>query len=133
MTFFQNVPVYVRYHPAYEEKGVTFWHIVSEGAEETKRIPDLRRCERIRWPRQLIEKADYIDVKVWETTRPWKSQKQRRINFALSNFSYIVVIAETRIGFDLVTAYHLEKAHRREKLRKEFESFSGQKKEGSAV
>ena len=88
----------------------------------------LRRCERICWPRPMIENVNSMEVKIWETTRPWKNQKQRRINFALDNFSYIVVIAETRKGFDLVTAYHLEKSHRREKLRKEFESFSGQKK-----
>jgi len=78
----------------------------------------------------MIENVNSADVKIWETTRPWKNQKQRRVNFALNNFGYIVVIAETRKGFDLVTAYHLEKSHRREKLRKEFESFSRQKKRG---
>lgn len=46
-------------------------------------------------------------LKIWETSRPWKNQKQRRINFALDNFSYIVVIAEIRKGFDPVTAYHI--------------------------
>lgn len=130
---FQKVPVFARYHPPYEEKGATFWHLVSEGNQESERTPDLRRCERIRWPRPMIENTNSMEVKIWETSRPWKNQKQRRINFALDNFSYIVVIAETRKGFDLVTAYHLEKMSRREKLRKEFETFSGQKKEGSAV
>jgi len=130
---FQKVPVFARYHPSYEEKGATFWHLVSEGSQESERIPDLRRCERIRWPRPMIENGNSMEVKIWETIRPWKNQKQRRVNFALNNFSYIVVIAETRKGFDLVTAYHLEKAHRREKLRKEFEAFLRQKKEGSAV
>ena len=69
-----------------------------------------------------------MEVKIWKTIRPWKNQKQRRVNFGFNNFSYIVVIAETRKGFDLVTAYHLEKLHRREKLRKEFEAFLRQKK-----
>ena len=131
--FFQNVPIFVRYHPSYEEKGVTFWHLISEGDQESERTPDLRRCERIRWPRSLIENANSLDIKIWETFRPWKNQKQRRINFALNNFGYLVVIAESSKGFNLITAYHLEKSHRREKLRREFESFSGQKKEGSAV
>ncbi|OGN55215.1 MAG: hypothetical protein A3D96_04660 [Chlamydiae bacterium RIFCSPHIGHO2_12_FULL_44_59] len=130
---FQKVPVFARYHPPYEEKGATFWHLVSEGSQESERIPDLRRCERIHWPRPMIENVNPEEVKIWETIRPWKNQKQRRVNFALNNFSYIVVIAETRKGFDLVTAYHLEKPHRREKLRKEFEAFLRQKKEGSAV
>jgi hypothetical protein len=45
----------------------------------------------------------------------------------------IYCIAENQIGFDLVTAYTVERSHKREKLRREFESFLGQKKEGSAV
>lgn len=130
---FQKFSIFARYHPPYEEKGATFWHLVSEGSQESERIPDLRRCERICWPRPIIENENSMEVKIWETIRAWKNQKQRRVNFALDNFSYIVVIAETRKGFDLVTAYHLEKSHRREKLRKEFEIFLEQKKEGSAV
>jgi len=130
---FQKIPIFARYHPPYEEKGAAFWHLVSEGNQESERTPDLRRCERIRWPRPMIENVNSMEVKIWETSRPWKKQKQRRINFALDNFSYIVIIAETQKGFNLVTAYHLEKSHRREKLKKEFESFLEQKKEGSAV
>jgi hypothetical protein len=81
----------------------------------------------------LIEHATSQDVKVWDSIRSWKNQKQRRINFALDDFCYIVVIAETQKGFDLITAYPVEREHRREKLRREFERFSEQKKEGSAV
>ena len=131
--FFENLPISVRYHPSHEQKGATFWHLVSEGNEETERTPDLRRCERIRWPRPIIEKCEAMDVRVWETMRPWKNQKQRRINFSLENFSYIVVIAETQRGFDLVTAYYIEKTSRKEKLKREFETFLKQKKEGSIV
>ncbi len=130
---FNKLPIFARYHPSYEGKGVTFWHLISEGNQESERTPDLRRCERIRWPKSIIEQANANNVKIWETFRPWKNQKQRRFNFSIEDFSYIVVIAETRKGFDLVTAYYVEKASRREKLRKEFESFLKQKKEGSAV
>ena len=84
---FQKLPVFARYHPPYEEKGATFWHLVSEGSQEPERIPDLRRCERIRWPRPMIENKNSMEIKTWETTRPWKNQRQRRINFALNNFS----------------------------------------------
>lgn len=131
--FFEKLPIFVRYQPCFEEKGVTFWHLISEGDQESERIPDLRRCERIQWPKPIIEKSHSEFVRMWETYRPWKGQQQRRINISIDNFSYIVVIAENRKGFDLVTAYCVEKAARREKLRKEFESFLRQKKEGSAV
>jgi hypothetical protein len=129
---FEKRPVLVRYHPAYEEKGATFWHLVSEGNQESERIPDLRRCERIRWPRPIIEQSNPLKIKIWETARPWKGQMQRRINLTLSNFSYIVVIAETKKGFDLVTAFFVKEPHRRDKFKREFESYIKQKKEGSA-
>ncbi len=129
---YEGKPIFVRYEPSYKLKGATFWHLVSEGTEESERIPDLRRCERIRWPRAIIENATSDDIKVWETTRTWKGQKQRRINFALDGFDYLVVIADSR-NFDLVTAYPVERSHSREKLRKEFEIFLGQKKGGAAV
>ena len=125
---FQYSPIFVRYHPSYEGKGATFWHLVSEGNQESERIPDIRRCERVCWPRSIIENVNFMEVKVWETTRPWKNQKQKRLNFALNNFSYIVVIGETQRGFDLITAYPLEKSHRREKIRKEFEVFLKKKR-----
>lgn len=112
-------------------KCANFWHLISEGSQELERIPDLRRCERIRWPRPIIEHADSIDIRTWEIFRPWKSQKQRRIIFTLNDFSYIVVLAETRKVFDFVTAYHIEAMHRREKFRKEFQN-SKTKKEGPA-
>ncbi len=36
-------------------KEAGFWHCVSEGADEANRNSDLRRCERIRWVRVIIE------------------------------------------------------------------------------
>lgn len=131
--FFAKLPIYVRQHPSYDNKGATFWHLISEGTEESERTPDLRRCERISWPKAIIENLNENEVKIWETTRTWKGQQQRRINFSNENFSYLVVIASKPKGFDLVTAYGIESTHRREKLKKEFDLFSSQKKEGSAV
>lgn len=42
-------------HPMIKGKEATFWHIISEGRLEDNRLPDLRRCERIGWPRPIIE------------------------------------------------------------------------------
>ena len=56
-------------YPLWEDKEATFWHMISEGRSGTSRQPDLQRCERIRWPRAVIENADDSAVKAWETTR----------------------------------------------------------------
>lgn len=129
---FQKVPIFVRYEPSYQLKGATFWHLVSEGNEESERLPDIRRCERICWPRAVIEHS-FSDIRIWETTRPWKNQQQKRINLALDDFSYLVVLGARAQGLDLVTAYPIDRTHTREKKRKEYETFSRQKKEGAAV
>lgn len=42
-------------HPLSQGKEATFWHMISEGENEDERLPDLRRCERIRWPKPTIE------------------------------------------------------------------------------
>jgi len=33
----------------------TFWHIISEGPDEESRVPDLSRCERVCWPRFILD------------------------------------------------------------------------------
>ena len=61
---FQGQNVYSRFHPAYDDKGATFWHLVSEGKQEEERTPDFRRCERIRWPKPMIECGDRNKIKI---------------------------------------------------------------------
>jgi hypothetical protein len=104
-------------------KEVGFWHVVSEGSVESERIPALRRCERIAWPRAIIEAADGPLVNVWESERrrPGKG-RQLRLSLAPSDFSYLVVIRPTSNAYLLVTAFYLEFEHQREKKRREYES-----------
>ena len=41
-------PVSIRHHPKYKGKEWAFWHLISSGRIEQERLPDFRRCERIR-------------------------------------------------------------------------------------
>ena len=43
--------------------------LVQEGKVEDDRTPDLRRCERIRWPRPIIEHESEDSILVWENER----------------------------------------------------------------
>lgn len=103
-------------HPMIDGKEATFWHLISEGSVEADRLPDLRRCERIRWPRAMIERSP-DQVRVWRSERPG----DQRIVVALADFSYVVVLADRRDYVLLWTAYFVEHEHRRTKLRKECE------------
>lgn len=104
----------IKRHPVIDRKEAAFWHLISEGKVEADRLPDLRRCERIRWPRPMIERSP-IDVRVWRSER----KGDQRIVIALDDFSYVVVLADRGEYVILWTAYCVEETHRREKLRRE--------------
>jgi hypothetical protein len=117
--------VALKRYPEYQGKGATFWHMISEGEAEDERIPDLRRCERIRWPRPMMEafpnrKPDGADRVLW-----WKSTRRNEERFvlALGDFSYVVVVAERADCVLPWTAFMVGQEHRRRKLEREYEDY----------
>ena len=111
--------------PEYEGKAATFWHFISEGGVESERIPDLRRCERIRWPRPIMDAFAETRPTPDAPLRWWKSWRGRDESYVLApaDFSYVVVVAD-RGDFVLPwTAYCVTQDHRRRKLQKEYEAY----------
>jgi hypothetical protein len=116
---FHGLPVRAKYAPPTKSKGYTFWHLISEGEREEERIPDPRRCERIRWVAWLIQNGtSHKDVSWWENKRGsnthiviWHEQE----NFA-------VVLAQRNGYFLLKTAYWV-KHYRRKDFEREREDF----------
>lgn len=98
----------------------SFWHVTSEGTENL-RIPDLRRCERIAWLAPVLRETTSDRVVWWKVKR----KGRERVLVALSDFSYVVVLAMSGRCYLLVTAYCVENGHRREKLAKEHSAFWG--------
>ncbi len=107
--------VAIKRHPLLRGKEATFWHLISEGAVEDERLPDLRRCERIRWPRPMIEAPLGDKLRCWRNSR----RGEERVVIAVGDFSYVVVLAVRRGYVILWTAYCVEREHRRRKLRAE--------------
>ena len=123
--FIESRPVYegrklnLKKLPTYEGKDATFWHIISEGDIEDSRIPNLRRCERIRWPRPIIENSADPVVKIWQNNRKGKV----RICLLLDPANYIVIL-DRRANYDLFwTAYPVDWPHQKRKLIKEYEAY----------
>ena len=116
---FEGKQFSLKRHPLSNGKEWTFWHLIQEGEVEEDRLPDLRRCERIRWPKPIIE-AIRTD-KVWT----WKNKRKQatRIVIAIKDFSYVVILEERRDYVLLWTAYWVERPHRRKKLRNEYEQY----------
>jgi hypothetical protein len=89
-------------HPLHQGKEATFWHFITKGEEEAERIPDLRRCERIKWPKPIIENNGDMIIKTWENVR----NGEKRILLFIEEENYLVVLAG-RNGYLLPwTAYY---------------------------
>lgn len=92
------------------------------------RVPDLPRCERIRFPRQLIE--HYLDCPICHYTiceKPlaWWSERhgRRRIQILMESERYLVVLEPhpEKNYCLLVTAYCVDHDHSYHKLLKDYE------------
>jgi hypothetical protein len=92
---------------------------VQEGRVEDDRLPDLRRCERIRWVRWVIENAtSHAEIDIWQNTRVTE------INTLLwLREEYLVVLGQRQGYWLLRTAYCTEKSGRIAQLRKERDAF----------
>jgi hypothetical protein len=116
---FQNKRVGIMRDPLYQQKEFTFWHCTSEGDKEDERLPDIRRCERIRWPRPIIEHSNDKLVRCWRNKR----RSEKRILLWFYEDDYLVVLTERKQYVLLWTAYLVTYEHTKTKLLKEFEEF----------
>jgi len=116
---FQGQRLGLKKHPLSQGKEATFWHLISEGKDEDERLPDFRRCERIRWPKPIIENSEEASVKVWENQRGGET----RICLWLVEEEYLVVLAK-RKGYLLPwTAFMVTRPHEKRKRQKEYEAY----------
>ena len=113
---YNGVKLALKRHPVIQNKEATFWHIISEGNSEADRVPDMRRCERIRWPRPVIEHSGNASIKIWANER----RSEKRICLWLEDAEYLVILAERKGYILLWTAFTVDQEHTKRKLRKEY-------------
>jgi hypothetical protein len=116
---FRGVRVNCHRMPETAGRWASFWHLVQEGRVENDRTPDLRRCERIRWVRWVIENAaSHAEIDEWQNTRG------AEINTLLwYREEYLVVLAQRNGYWLLRTAYCTDKTGRIAQLRRERDAF----------
>lgn len=126
--YFESKPVNIRKAPIEYNKEEAFFHITCQDYQKDgERMPDFRRCERIRWVRAFIENYDCDislcdgcdGVKVWE--EPYNNTK--RIHLLLEEERYIVVIERRAQYYLLITAYYFDHEHALEKKLKKYEKY----------
>lgn len=116
---FDGVRVNCRRQPEAAGRWASFWHLVQEGRVEDDRLPDLRRCERIRWVRWVIENAiTHEEIDIWQNTR--KTEVNTLLWF---REEYLVVLGRRESYWLLRTAFCTEKRGRIAQLRNERDEF----------
>lgn len=106
-------------------KEMAFWHLIQRhDCRAQDRIPDLRRCERIPWPKPIIEHPTDKAVSVWKNARKKRNRRfQTRVLLWLEKLDYIVILAERPREMVLITAYCTDIKSQREKLIKERDKY----------
>jgi len=117
--FFYGQRLALKKHPMVKGKEATFWHIIAEGSVEEERLPDLRRCERIRWPKPVIELCRLKKLKMWKNKRSGKT----RICLWCEPDEYLVILDERPTYTLFWTAYLVSREHQKRKLEKEYRAY----------
>lgn len=117
----QGKIVKVKKLPIYNNKYEAYFHLTCKdyktGSKE--RNPDLRRCERIRWPRAFINNFSDTDLIKWKV--PYKNTF--RINIMSKRERYIVILEEKDKYFLLITAFYYDYQHSFIKKLKEYDKY----------
>jgi hypothetical protein len=116
---FRGRPLKLKRYPLTRDKESTYWHLIQEGEVEEERTPDLRRCERLRWVRAVIENDADENVKVWVQRR----NSRKRICMWLENEEYMVILDDRNKYLLLWTAFMVDRPHQKRKYRKEYEDW----------
>ena len=116
---FRGLRVGCRRYPETAGRWVSFWHLLQEGRIEDARLPDLRRCERLRWVRWVIENGvEHSGISEWQNRRGTE------VNTLLwYHEEYLVVLAQRPNYWLLKTAYCTEKSGRIRQLQNERDAY----------
>lgn len=116
---FQGTRLGLKKYPLVDGKEYTFYHITHKGDVENNREPDLRRMERIRYPKPMIDNSTNMILKVWRNKRKGKD----RILIFHESESYLVVLADRGNYILLWTTYYIKESNRKRRLLKEYETY----------
>jgi hypothetical protein len=114
---FRGKRVGLKPKPRTNGKEATFWHFISEGCKEEDRTPDIRRCERIGWPRAMMDNCEDDCLLTWTE----EVNAEQRVHIWCESAGYLTVVAD-RSGYVLPwTAYPVIRTHQKAKMIRRWE------------
>lgn len=117
----------LKFHPIFQERAYTFYHMTHKGEKEDERIPDLQRCECMPWAKPTIEHVTHWKLKFWRQNRR-RSKDRMCICFENpdDDIAGYFVIVEVRADYVLLwTAFVSEYNH---EMRKKLQEYAQWKK-----
>jgi len=120
-TRFGSHKLNLKYHPLFQDRAYTFYHITHTGEVEGDRIPDLRRCECMPWARPTIENVSDWQLKFWRQKR---QKSSNRVCICLENkndVDYFLVLEVRTTYLLLWTAFVCERSPEKAKKMKEYQ------------
>ncbi len=121
---FRGQRLRLKRHPLIDGREYTFYHMTHSGDIESERNPDLRRMERIGWPRPIIDSSDHPTLKVWRNIRRGQGGTKNRILLFHEEENYLVVLDDRGKYILPWTAYLVERNHKKRKLLKEWAHYN---------
>jgi hypothetical protein len=117
---FRGLPVGLRRVPMYRGKHSAFWHLISEGAKEDERTPDMERCRYLPWVGWIVAASDRCpDISIFENKRG----ADTHVVLWYEAGNYAVILSKRSTYFVLVTAYS-PAPDRQESFRRDRDEFN---------
>jgi len=102
----KTIKIHRRPHPANQTREFTYWHMITHDVkkgvkDESSRIPDTKRLEKIPWARPLLSNYSHPDIK------RWRSVKHGKWSWYVwhAKLNYLLVLRDDYDGLLLSTAY----------------------------
>ncbi len=111
----------MKFHPEFQNRAYTFYHMTHEGEEESQRTPDLRRCERIGWAKPCIENVQKWNLFFWRQTRKNSKNRVCILLDVQDDYDYFVILEVRKTYVLLWTAFVSLNNHQTRKKLKEYE------------
>lgn len=131
--YFNGKKIFLDFNKTVNGKSDTFFHVL---CGDKKEYPNLRRAERIKFPRQIIENYKECDdchnkckIKMFFK----KIKNKKRYHLFSEKSRYMVVLEDEGKRMKLVTAFYIDKDYKLYNYKKDYEKYSLTKNKDDAT